>query len=240
MSTAQTIVNKALKLCNELSDLIEVDPDLQNEGFDQLVSLLNTMRGDGLYVTPQIPASINDEIKEFSWSTRGLQFELAEALAPFIQTREFSRIFYEQKKKACRTLYIKAKPPTDQKLPETMPVGSGNSYWYWWSRVFYGEHDNTKYEYYEEPNQGEAFLYVADFDADATKSGTTVSSVVWTIEAGTATISGTTATNNTSQSLITFNDIGTVKIKARATYANNEIRDFDFKFCVNGKEGSTW
>ena len=232
MTTAKAIVNSSLKLCNEFSQLLAVDPAMQAEGFEQLVDMLETMRGDGLYVTPQIPASINDELKERPTAKRGLIFNLAEAVAPFIQTRGFAPSFAKQQKIANNTLYVNAKPPTNQRLPENLPVGSGNSDWCWWSNQFYRQHDNTKYNYTESPNKGEAFLYVADFDSDAVKSGTTVSSVVWSVEQGTATISATATTANASTSLITFTTEGTVKIKARATYANAEIRDFDFLFNV--------
>ena len=238
MTTAKILVNSSLKLCNEFSSLLAVDPAMQAEGFQQLVDMLETMRGNGLYVTPQIPASINDDLKEYPWAKRGLVFNLAEAVAPFIQTRDFVPAFFKQQKMANNTLYVNAKPPTNQRLPENMPVGSGNSDWCWWSRQFYDQHDNTKFNYVESPNKGEAFLYVADFDSNAVKSGTTVSSVVWTVEQGTATISGTSTTLNTSTSLVTFTTEGVIKIKARATYANAEIRDFDFLFNVNVTVGS--
>jgi hypothetical protein len=238
MTTAKTIVNSSLKLCNEFSNVLAIDPSLQSECFEQLISMLETMRGNGQYVTPQIPASINDELKEFPWAKRGLIFNLAEAVAPFIQTRDFVPTFYSQQKKANTTLYVNSKQPTNQRLPENMPLGSGNSSDCWWSRHFYSQHDNTKYNYVESPNKGEAFLYVADFDSDAVKSLTTVSSVVWTLEQGTATISGTSTTLNTSTSLVTFTSEGVIKIKARATYANAEVRDFDFLFNVNVTVGS--
>ena len=236
MTTAKDIVNQSLKLCNEFSRILAIDPYVQQEGFTALVDMLVTMRGDGMYVTPQIPASINDDLKELPWAKKGIIYNLAESVAPFIQSSGFVPSFFQQFKKANNTMYVNAKPPTDQRRPETMPTGSGNNDWcWWWSYEFYSQHDNTDYQYYEAPNKGEAYLYVADFDADASQNNTSVSSVTWEVTQGTATIANITTTGNASQALITFTNEGVVKIKARATYANSEIRDFDFLFNVNIK-----
>ena len=61
MTTATTIVNDSLRLCNEFSGILPVDPKIQQQGFERLADMLNTMRGDHLYVTPQIPAAIGDD-----------------------------------------------------------------------------------------------------------------------------------------------------------------------------------
>jgi hypothetical protein len=233
MSTALEIVNNSLRLCNELSGPLEVDPEMQNRGFDELVTMLNTMRGDGLYVTPKIPAALADNVQEYSWAKKGLEYDLAESLAPYLQVDSFTPSFYKQQKKAHSTLYVNAKPPTKQRLPEIFPSQCGSYAGDIYSGLnFYNRHDNIKYQYSESVNQGTAAIYVADFDSDATKRSTSVSSVAWTTEDGSATISNTSTSGSYSQSLITFSSSGLVKIKARAAYASGEIQDFDFRFNV--------
>ena len=239
MTTATNIVNDALRLCNEYSDILAIDPAVQSQGFLRLVDMLESMRGEQRYVTPQIPASINDDLKEFSWAKQGLIFNLAELVAPFIQVAGFVPTFYKMQKIANRTLYVKSRPPTKQGLPETLPIGSGNHRCGWRAYQFYAGIDNIKYNYYEEPNKGEKAFYVADFDSDAALSDTSVSSVAWEVRGGSATISNISSNLNTSTALISFTNEGLIKVRARATYANLEVKDFDFKFAVNG-ELSTW
>lgn len=233
MSTAKTIVDDALRLCNENSSVLTVEPEMQQQGFARLVDWLNLQRGDGLYLTPQIPATINSELREMSWAKQGIIFDLAFNLAPFIQTKEFSQMFFTVRENSLTTLYINAKQPTDQQYPETLPIGGGNEWYNSWSFRFYGENDLAEYQVYETQNKGESALYVADFDADAVKRNTTVSSIVWeSLENFSVDITNEALVNNIAQAQLTFNGAGTATFRARATYANTEIQDFLFQVLV--------
>lgn len=233
MTTATKIVNDSLKLCNEFSGILPVDPKIQQQGFERLVDMLNTMRGDHLYVTPQIPAAIGDDLKEFSWAKKGLTYRLAEEVAPYIQVTGFVPTFPKMAKESWRTLYLNAKPSTNQSLPDTLPIGGGNEYWNSWVSRFYSENDNAKYEHYEIVHKGTNNLYIADFDPDASRNSTTVTSVVWSqLDSSTVTITNESLSSNTAQAFIAFPDTGIQKVKARATYADGAINDFNFQFQV--------
>ena len=235
MSTAQSIVNDSLRLLNQLSNINDVDPYMQQQGFYRLVDYLNAQREEDIYLTPQIPASINQELSEKPWAKMGITYDLAFYLAPYIQVKEYPSNFFDVRTRLSSELYVNAKPPTEQQYPETLPIGGGNEWYENWSYRFYSFNDRTRYDIYEEQNINEAAFYVADFDADAVKRGTTVSSVVWEVtELYTTTISEETLSGNVAMALVTFGGGGVTTFRARATYANGEIQDFNFQVRVNG------
>ena len=231
MTTATVIVNDALALLNLYSDVLPADPAHQQRGFTSLVSMLHRMRGDGMLVVNQMPASILSDLKEPSWATDGLKFELASAVAPFLRaalTQE--QEMYRQK--AMQTLMNNAAPPVACSLPATLPRGSGN--WEYQDDSFYSGAVSFEYDIYDQRFKGESSTYYADFDYDATVRGTTVSSVAWSNQGSvSATISGASVSSNLATAVLAFPTAGTVIVRARATYANSEIKDFTFRIEVN-------
>jgi hypothetical protein len=233
MSTAQTIVNEALGLLNLNNGFKPVDPRHQQVGFQTLVDLLIKYRGDEIYLTPQIPATITAEINEKPAAKLGLVYDLAFYISAPLQVREFPATFSALRKDALDTLYINFKPPTTQQYPELLPIGGGNEQYADYAFRFYGEQDLTNYQIYDQVNLNESQFFYADFDSDATLKGTTVSSVAWEVldNAGTQ-ISNESLTGNTAKALLTFQGEGLTTIKATATYANSEVKDFMFNIQV--------
>lgn len=227
-------MNQALELLNLNNGFKPVDPRHQQVGFRVLVDLLIKMRGDEIFVTNQIPASISQEINEKPLAKLGLTYELAYYISAPLQIREFPPTFNELRKDACETLYINLRPSTEQQYPETLPIGGGNQTSNDFAFRFYGQQDLAEYQIYDTVNWKESAFYYADFDSDATLKGTTVSSVEWEVLDGAATqISNESLTNNVASALVTFNEEGTVTYKATATYATGEVKDFLFQVRVN-------
>jgi hypothetical protein len=114
-----------------------------------------------------------------------------------------------------------------------LPVGGGNETSSTWAYRFYSEEDNAKYEIFDCVNVGEIQFFYADFDADATLKGTTVSTVDWEVldNSGTG-ITNESLTGNVAKALLNFTAEGTTTFKATATYANTEVKDFLFKVQV--------
>lgn len=235
MTIAKNLVGDALRLLNESSNVLSVDPYLEQQGFTHLVAILLEHRGYRRYIVPQVPSSVNADLKELFWATEALKFELAERLAPYIQVDVFSPSFMMAKRNTQNQLLIKASPPVVSQYPETLPIGSGNEWWQGsYTYKFYGENDNRYYDVVDRRNIGEGIIYYADFDGDAVMRGTSVSSVEWNIGDGASiAISGESTTDNVSQALIDFIESGTAIFTATATYASGEIKDFLFKVGVD-------
>ena len=230
MTVAATIVNDALAILNLYSDVLPADPAHQQRGFTTLVGMLHRMRGDGMRIVNQIPPTTLSDLKEPSWATDGLRFELAKALAPFLRATmtmeaEAARVV------AANTLMRKAAPPIACSLPGTLPKGGGN--WNWESERFYAEVLDADYDIYGHQYVNESATFYADFDYDADSRSTTVSSVTWSNQGGvSATISGSALSGNLASSVLTFPTIGSVLVLAKATYANAQVKNYLFRIEV--------
>ena len=238
MTIAKELVRRALRLNNEFSNILAVDPDLEQEAFISLVNMLEVYRGDNMYLTYQIPASISEDIQEFPWATKGLEYDLAYNLAPYIQNDSFSGMFFANRKDALATIHIKAEPVVNMQYPETLPVGGGNEQYNSWTYRFYGEKDQTNYDIRAVRNLGEKEFYVADFEGDAVRKNTTVSSVEWVSNDSGVTITLESLSGNVARALVEFTRAGGVTFKAIATYANGGIHEFLFNVQVNTQPGN--
>jgi hypothetical protein len=69
-------------------------------------------------------------------------------------------------------------------------------------------------------HKGEAFNYSVDWGVFAGRYSTSVSSVVWTVDSGTATIASEALASNVASALITTNSVGCAMIKLVATMAD--------------------
>lgn len=230
MTSATTIVNDALALLNLNSNILNADPAHQERGFNQLVSLLHRLRGDGMRIVRQFPAAITADLKEPSWATDGLRFELAASIAPFLRGT-VSDGFADIRAEAMRVLANNARPPISCQLPDNLPVGAGN-----YDRLietFFQPELDVEYEIYASVFAGESGSYYADFDYDADTRGTTVSSVAWSNQGtASASISGASVTGNVASAVLAFPTTGSVLVRARATYVNGQIHDYTFRIEV--------
>ena len=232
MSTAQTIINNALRLLNLNSLVKGVDPYHQQIAFQVLVDWLATERGKRIYITPQIPASVNSDLKEKPYAKKAIEYAVAYDLIAPLQVRTPPLNIVEIKRDSYATLYVNAKPRTSMQLPDTLPLGSGNQR-YSFSFNYYADNDSTIYDIYDSVNVGDASIFYADFDAGATLKSTTVSSVEWTIlENSGVTISNESLSSNLASAQFTFTGSGSQKVKALATYASGEKKTFMFSFQV--------
>lgn len=81
--------------------------------------------------------------------------------------------------------------------------------------------------------KGEAFNYSVDFNVFTGRFSTSVSSVTWSVDSGSATITGEATASNVSSALIATDNTGCAMIKVVATMANTEIDIHFFKIDVN-------
>ncbi len=232
MSTAQTIINEALQILNLNNGLLPVDPRHQQVAYQKLVDILILWRGEGRYITPQIPASPTQDIREKPWAKLGLVYETAFYTAAPLQVLDFPPTAGIAREMALKTLYVNARPDSSTQYPDILPIGGGNEFEWSNSYQFYGQQDNINYDIYDTANQGEALIFYADFDADAVMRNTSVSSVVWEALDSGVVISNQSITANVANALVTFSDAGTSRFKATATYASGEIKEFNFKVTV--------
>ena len=223
---------------NEASSILSTDPDMQKECFISLLDLLQRLRGDELYITAQLPISVNDDVQEFSWAKSYIEYELAVQFAPFIQNSDLSPIFFRNLKQSLNTVLANAQPIPHQQYPETLPIGSGNEWYGTWNYRFYANHDNVNYDFQSQRNKGEKEFFVADFDSDAVKKGTSVSSVEWRSISSSVLISSESLAINVARALIDFNKSGFAKFKAVATYANGGVHEFNFLIEVASQESN--
>ncbi len=80
--------------------------------------------------------------------------------------------------------------------------------------------------------KGEAFNYAIDWAVFADRFNTSVSSVVWSVDSGSATISGDTLSSNLASALVTTDTPGCAMIKLVATMADGQIDIHFFKIDV--------
>jgi len=81
--------------------------------------------------------------------------------------------------------------------------------------------------------EGEATNYTVDWSVKAGRLGTTVSSVVWLVDNGSATISNENLTSNVATALITTASEGVSLIKLTAVLADGQTDVFFFKVDAN-------
>jgi hypothetical protein len=86
--------------------------------------------------------------------------------------------------------------------------------------------------------KGEAFTYTVDWSVFAGRQSTSVSSVVWSVDSGNATISTEALASNVASALITTGDTGCAMIKLVATMADNQIDIHFFKVDVSDPQCS--
>lgn len=231
MTICKIITNDALALLNLNNGILPVDPRHQERAFSQLVSLLNMLRGDNVFLVRRIPPNINAELYEPPWATDGLTEMLCRAIAPYLQAAVPASLGDE----AERVLRNAARQPISCALPDTLPRGSGNS-WYGvtntWAWTFYNGFDWSTFDYYGKVNPGESGTYYADFDGDAVLRDTTVSSIEWTSVGSAVAISNQSLSGNFGQAQFAFSSSGLQKVKARALYANGQYQDFLFQIEV--------
>ncbi len=87
--------------------------------------------------------------------------------------------------------------------------------------------------------KGEAWTYTIDWTVTAGRLGTSVSSVVWSVDSGSATISGEALASNVASALITTSQSGCAMIKVVATLADGQIDIHYFKVQVSEPNCST-
>ena len=81
--------------------------------------------------------------------------------------------------------------------------------------------------------KGEARVRTADWTVMAEKLGTSVSTVTWSVDSGTATITGEALASNVATALITTGSTGCALIKVVATMADGQIDNHYFKINVS-------
>lgn len=81
--------------------------------------------------------------------------------------------------------------------------------------------------------KGAAFTYTIDWSVAAGKLGTSVSSVTWSVDQGSASISTEALGSNVASALITTNSTGCVLIKAVAALADSQVDPHYFKIDVS-------
>jgi len=77
--------------------------------------------------------------------------------------------------------------------------------------------------------KGEATNYSVDWTVKVGRLGTTVSTAVWSVDDGTATISGEALTSGTTAATVTTGSEGCSLIKVTATFADGQIDIHYFK-----------
>ena len=81
--------------------------------------------------------------------------------------------------------------------------------------------------------KGEAFTYTIDWSVFAGRLGTSVSSVAWSVDSGTATIGSEAISSNVASALITTASSGCAMIKLVATMADSQIDIHFFKISTS-------
>ena len=81
--------------------------------------------------------------------------------------------------------------------------------------------------------RGESFTYTIDWSVSASRLGTSVSSVVWSVDEGSATITNEALGSNVASALVTTSSVGCVLIKVTATLGDGQIDIHYFKIKVS-------
>ncbi len=81
--------------------------------------------------------------------------------------------------------------------------------------------------------EGEATQYSVDWNVKVSKLSTTVNSVAWSVESGSALVSGETLASNVATALVTTDSVDCSLIKLTATFADSQIDVHYFKVRVD-------
>lgn len=235
MTTAATLIDDALQFLNVSSHLMPADPAQQSRAFTVLKRLFDILPSRSIYLEMKRPLTTSIDLQEPGYATELLVPILGYYLLPYFN-EELTPTRMELYKDAVRNLQRKTRRPIRTKPPSTLPRGGGNSDYY--SHYYIGD-NQYQYTLYDERKEGEIKIYTADFNSEASRRNTTVSTVGWSnIGAENATISGEALSANVATATLSFPICGYVVVKARATFASGEIYDAIFKIHVIDPEST--
>jgi hypothetical protein len=220
MTVAATIVNDALQFCGVSSSIMPSDPDQHQRAFTTLKRLFDILPTESVYLEMRRPSTISADILEPGYATEPLVAILAKWVAPYFQTS----VDPEHYENAIRLLRSKTRRKIETAYPDTLPVGSGNMEYS--LSYFYPGQNQYQITQFDSAHAGEAKIYAFDFSSEATRRGTTVSSVTMSnIGFISVTISGEALSSSLKTCLVTFNDVGNALVRARCAFASGEIYD---------------
>lgn len=87
--------------------------------------------------------------------------------------------------------------------------------------------------------EGDALTLTLDMNPEAVRLGTSVSTAVWAVDGGKASLSGESLTTNVATALITTNDDGLSLIKVKITFADGQIINQHIKILSKDTYSST-
>ena len=85
--------------------------------------------------------------------------------------------------------------------------------------------------------KGEAIDFRLNFAFLAQSSSSSLSSVAWSVESGSASVDASTEAGNTTTTKVTFSTQGKLVIKVAATMANSEITNAYIEALVTDEQG---
>ena len=127
MSTAISLINKALYLNGCSSQANPTTPELVQLTFEALVDMLEFWEGQNIILGLTIPSNQADELNNPPDTNLSIQYNLSELSAPIFQkvAPQFVIDKADEYWKAMLTSYA-VKPVSY--YPTTLPIGSGNDY----------------------------------------------------------------------------------------------------------------
>lgn len=230
MTTAAVLIDDALQFIGVSSGIMPAEPDQQQRAFKILQRMYDVLPEKNIYLQLQRPATVAANLREPGYATECLVSILGKMCAPYFQA-ELTMSHETAYSEAMNLLKRKTGRRPQTQYPGTLPIGSGN-YQYGRSDCwhFYAEETQFQYVLFDQQNVGESRIYTADITTEATRRGTTVSTVVWAnIGDVSPTISNEGLSGSIATARLTFGTPGNAIVRARVTFANSEVYDWILK-----------
>ncbi len=227
MTTVTQFIDDTLQWLGVSSYLMPADPEQQQKVWMVIRSMFDLLPQRNIYLQMQRPATTSADLLEPGWARLPLISVIAYYSANHLrvaldeqQVAEMDSSFAILRNKAGKPIHAYENPYRNQE-------------WIY----FYPGQNKEQIKFWDIRSLDESKIYPFDFTEEATRRNTSLSSVeVENVGVQDATISGTTTTGNISKSMLTFPYVGRYLVRARGTFASDEIYEIFIQVEVVNQE----
>jgi hypothetical protein len=125
MSTAQSLIDKALFVMGASSPMKPAQPEMYQQGLDGLIDMLSRWGNLNTNLGITIPSSLTTEINNPLGTDGAIYYTLAKELCPLFQ-KALGRDVLDMQARLFEDLLTVYNPLPLPQYPSTLPVGQGN------------------------------------------------------------------------------------------------------------------
>lgn len=222
MATALNIVKPALQLILVQASEADLEADEYADTIDALNYMMEALEAEGIHLGWTTVSSVGDTVTVPPGAIRGIYYNLAIEVAPQFDA-EIPPTLYKIAQDGMSILRKLGTVTRRMRFPSTLPTGSGNQSSVMDSRYYSGDDLYATLYGVKDPDSVEAFT--VDWEDLMAKTGDTISTSSWTVDAGVVVDSDTNTTLTATAILSSGNEGSTCTAVNRIVTAGSKTYD---------------